>query len=339
MLDGCGIETPRTRTVHEWTPRCASRSMLDGCGIETQPFEISAQRRVPASSFRSRSMLDGCGIENYIAKRGSWGTVRSVHPRRDRCSMAVESRPTPGGKADHRWPSGSRSMLDGCGIETLRDDRASGRAHLVVRRDRCSMAVESRHVPHLRVNPRHAGRDRCSMAVESRPPSRHHPSQGSVASRSMLDDCGIETGGCSAGSAPRGGRDRCSMSVESRPVTAPLRRRSWPSRDRCSMAVESRHVAFYGPVARTEVSRSMLDGCGIETCSDPLGLYPGGLVAIDARWLWNRDYSWRKGEPRWCSGRDRCSMAVESRPCGRSRSGALDPCSSRSMLDGCGIET
>ena len=206
-------------------------------------------------------------------------------------------------------------------------------------RDRCSMAVESRHVPHLRVNPRHAGRDRCSMAVESRPPSRHHPSQGSVASRSMLDDCGIETGGCSAGSAPRGGRDRCSMSVESRPVTAPLRRRSWPSRDRCSMAVESRHVAFYGPVARTEVSRSMLDGCGIETCSDPLGLYPGGLVAIDARWLWNRDYSWRKGEPRWCSGRDRCSMAVESRPCGRSRSGALDPCSSRSMLDGCGIET
>ena len=58
----------------------------------------------------------------------------------------------------------------------------------------------------------------------------------------------------------------------------------------------------------------MLDGCGIETCSDPLGLYPGGLVAIDARWLWNRDYSWRKGEPRWCSR-------------------------SRSMLDGCGIET
>ena len=83
----------------------------------------------------------------------------------------------------------------------------------------------------------------------------------------------------------------------------------------------------------------MLDGCGIETCSDPLGLYPGGLRS------------------------DRCSMAVESRlllaerrttvvlgsrsmldGCGIETLReiwvrSVDPCSSRSMLDGCGIET
>ena len=159
----------------------------------------------------------------------------------------------------------------------------------------------------------------------------------------MLDVCGIETG--------------------HRPTSAGV-----PGQ----VAIDARwlwnggHVAFYGPVARTEVSRSMLDGCGIETCSDPLGLYPGGFrsnrcsmavesrlllaerrttvvleVAIDARWLWNRDLAgdlgqerlrsvfvaidarwlWNRDMNRWQTynrrdrgRRDRCSMAVESRP-------------------------
>ena len=93
----------------------------------------------------------------------------------------------------------------------------------------------------------------------------------------MLDVCGIETG--------------------HRPTSQAFLAKSRSMLDGCGIET---HCALYGPVARTEVSRSMLDGCGIETCSDPLGFYPGGLVAIDARWLWNRDYSWRKGEPRWC---------------------------------------
>ena len=86
-------------------------------------------------------------------------------------------------------------------------------------------------------------------------------------------------------------------------------------------------------------SRSMLDGCGIETGfvnSAAPGQY---LVAIDARWLWNRDWERHIGTIQCCqvsrsmldgygiettppapnargrsSRRDRCSMAVESRP-------------------------
>ena len=57
----------------------------------------------------------------------------------------------------------------------------------------------------------------------------------------------------------------------------------------------------------------MLDVCGIETVSPPhVAGVPGS--------------------------RDRCSMAVESRPEEIVGSGAL-VVSSRSMLDGCGIET
>ena len=87
-------------------------------------------------------------------------------------------------------------------------------------------------------------------------------------------------------------------------------------------------------------SRSMLDGCGIETTSEALGTVspaPGRdrcSMAVESRLL--------LAERRTTvvlGSRSMLLMAVESRPCGRSRSGALDPCSSRSMLDGCGIET
>ena len=100
---------------------------------------------------------------------------------------------------------------------------------------------------------------------------------------------------------------------------------------------------------------SRLGHCNFLSCSDP-------LVAIDARWLWNRDDShvamqaarkyvaidarwlWNRDGCRLPSrgsrtlGRDRCSMAVESRPLAAAP--LVVPVSvSRSMLDGCGIET
>ena len=88
----------------------------------------------------------------------------------------------------------------------------------------------------------------------------------------------------------------------------------------------------------------MLDGCGIETEPAPISGMDLGQVAIDARWLWNRDIRTAKLvryvedvaiDARWLwnrdrsSGellftrsisRDRCSMAVESRPKTPSRS-------------------
>ena len=55
------------------------------------------------------------------------------------------------------------------------------------------------------------------------------------------------------------------------------------------MAVESRRQesVYVGVEPRT--SRSMLDGCGIETRSSHERPLRGSGVAIDARWLWNRD--------------------------------------------------
>ena len=61
-------------------------------------------------------------------------------------------------------------------------------------------------------------------------------------------------------------------------------------------------------------------------------------VAIDARWLWNRDYFGGTGYSQSCtrsrSMLDGCGIETCPPP-----SGKPAPCGSRSMLDGCGIET
>ena len=106
----------------------------------------------------------------------------------------------------------------------------------------------------------------------------------------MLDGCGIETYLTTFRRAPRaGGRDRCSMAVESRLARPAGRERRATRRDRCSMAVESR-LLFCARAQSSAVN-----------------------VAIDARWLWNRDPL----------------LPVF----------LVSTLGSRSMLDGCGIET
>ena len=44
----------------------------------------------------------------------------------------------------------------------------------------------------------------------------------------------------------------------------------------------------------------MLDGCGIETEQGCARLQPLDPVAIDARWLWNRDVGLRMGTTSTC---------------------------------------
>ena len=102
--------------------------------------------------------------------------------------------------------------------------------------------------------------DGCGIETIPDAAERHSAST----SRSMLDDCGIET-------------------------------------------------ALRDDYVRGKLSRSMLDGCGIETPA-LLSSARTPFVAIDARWLWDRDAQQRPAPP---------------------------PQSStwRSMLDGCGIET
>ena len=157
-----------------------SRSMLDGCGIETVPISVT-----PLGIIASRSMLDGCGIE----------TRESRAPRRGEPRVAI----------DARW------LWDRDGVPGFHSGtRKRGR-------DRCSMAVGSRHPPTTSSRRAGRGRDRCSMAVGS----RHSPRE------------------------PAASRER-------------------GSRDRCSMAVGSRHESADDGERRLR-------------------------VAIDARWLWDRD--------------------------------------------------
>ena len=82
----------------------------------------------------------------------------------------------------------------------------------------------------------------------------------------------------------------------------------------------------------------MLDGCGIETIDDKLSTYGEQVVAIDARWLWDRDDRAIRRRGRRCESSrsmlDGCGIETP-RP-GASISSASQ---SRSMLDGCGIET
>ena len=175
----------------------------------------------------------------------------------------------------------------------------------------------------------------------------------------MLDDCGIETSTSTRATSTSGGRDRCSMTVGSRLGRSP---------------------SFVAPGLTR--SRSMLDDCGIETTwTSPRAAIGQRRVAIDARWLWDRDnapttsssasrrlvaidarWLWdrdTRSDRRNCdlqnAGRDRCSMAVGSRQAAVRGNGRVgrDRCSmavgsrrrvrlhrsSRSMLDGCGIET
>ena len=227
MLDGCGIETlacsslaarlsgrDRCSMAVESRPLPAglrvaaaatSRSMLDGCGIETGRRPASGR-----SPSWSRSMLDGCGIET-LCDGSSSPTSR---PSRDRCSMAVESRQTvslvgrqqrPWSRsmldgcgietlvhgADPLWTGSSRSMLDGCGIET--STSISQQRICAVRRDRCSMAVESKLLgsapaPDALARSR-SMLDGCGIETHLVLTPGHHPAR----SRSMLDGCGIET--------------------------------------------------------------------------------------------------------------------------------------------------
>ena len=278
----------------------------------------------------SRSMLDGCGIETHAA-------------------------------SDHVTVDGmSRSMLDGCGIET--GQRRDGRTRQPCR-DRCSMAVGSRRVGGGSPCGRYRRRDRCSMAVGSRP-------RGS--------GCGGTRFWVAIDARWLWDRDR-----ENSNGLNPLR----CCRDRCSMAVGSRPLDSRWNHGEPLSSRSMLDGCGIETarrppaasltagrdrCSMAVGSRQGLLknscltnsrVAIDARWLWDRDldveahlFSWQSESRSMLDGcgietrlqrlgrgpgtrrRDRCSMAVGSRLSSMGRS-LPSPEESRSMLDGCGIET
>ena len=85
-------------------------------------------------------------------------------------------------------------------------------------------------------------------------------------------------------------------------------------------------------------SRSMLDDCGIETAFARCSSAPLQAVAIDARWLWDRDSAMSGSRLGSSSRRDRCSMAVGSRP-STSAIPRASCATSRSMLDGCGIET
>ena len=201
---------------------------------------------------------------------------------------------------------GSRSMLDGCGIETAAS--AARRSAFAVGRDRCSMAVESRH-------PRRAAlrRSTACVAIDARWLwDRDMPRCGYVDSV----DCG---------------RDRCSMAVESRQhraFAATLARGSRSMLDGCGIETSRRAAQ-----QRRTLSRSMLDGCGIETVGGRGSVASITLVAIDARWLWNRDAT-SAGDV-VARRRDRCSMAVESRHDAVVGQRVV----SRSMLDGCGIET
>ena len=79
------------------------------------------------------------------------------------------------------------------------------------------------------------------------------------------------------------------------------------------MAVGSRHRRCCRRRGRPS-SRSMLDGCGIETCWRDRQLASAhGEVSIDARWLWDRDSAPCDPAVPWSCCRDQYSIAVESR--------------------------
>ena len=241
-------------------------------------------------------------------------------------------------------------MLDGCGIETT--SAVGGRSRS---RDRCSMIVGSRH-PSADVHQRAItfGRDRCSMIVGSRLLEVAYGQQHRRAPRVAIDARWLWDRDAGRTPVALSRRDRCSMTVGSRPVLVLTAGRSAGRRDRCSMAVGSRLRPARCTSASRPWSRSMLDGCGIETAASAT-CNAASSVAIDARWLWDRELT-RLGRParrphvaidaRWLWDRDwlRCRAPRPSRS-------MLDGCGietsrprasrgrSRSMLDGCGIET
>ena len=213
--------------------------MLDGCGIETSSLRLWPSRRDQVAidarwlwnrdSFSIDASADADGI---VAIDARWLWNRDGDSRR----------------GDEAAQGGSRSMLDGCGIETLA----------------CSSLAA-----------RLSGRDRCSMAVESRLPRR---SANSASARCVaIDARWLWNRNCWAAHQllmPWRGRDRCSMAVESRLTWFSPPATIRPGRDRCSMAVESRQNPELPPGTAAVESRSMLDGCGIET-SLPCGeVYP-----------------------------------------------------------------
>ena len=79
--------------------------------------------------------------------------------------------------------------------------------------------------------------------------------------------------------------------------------------DGCGIETVLTPIRLPGP----DGSRSMLDGCGIETIHDKLTPTVEQVVAIDARWLWDRDEASARCDPLGPLRRDRCSMAVGSR--------------------------
>ena len=390
MLDDCGIETTTT-------PRCSgcgirSRSMLDDCGIETWScrfrvrvvigrdrcsMAVGSRRLARASHLRhgSRSMLDGCGIETSVLSwrlgvqavaidaRWLWdrdgrvsalGRASSPRSRSMLDGCGIETVHDKLRRRSSRW---SRSMLDVCGIETL---RTSERQSSSPGRDRCSMAVGSRrHVAHASLAELEAGRDRCSIAVGSRHDASQRPMLVSP-SRSMLDGCGIETtswrNSLANSRRSRSMLDSCGIETLSTERNADAR---------LAVAIDARWLwdrddVVAQPLANSRRSRSMLDGCGIETLSDNRRRQCSYRVAIDARWLWDRDdvvadvareLEAVAIDARWLWDRDTATAASSATAVRRSRS-MLDGCGiettaaqrgrscrSRSMLDGCGIET
>ena len=155
----------------------------------------------------------------------------------------------------------------------------------------------------------------------------------------MLDGCGIETAFlCARSKQRRERRDRCSMAVESRPAPPRLPRvdvgvaidaRWLWNRDRLALvnrhdqedvAIDARWLWNRDSKLRRpglcpeSRSRSMLDGCGIET-------------SLEAYWVTGR----------WWSRSMLDGCGIETKP--RVGLGSCRVVRSRSMLDGCGIET
>ena len=222
----------------------------------------------------------GSGVA--IDARWLWDQTRSSRCR-DRCSMAVGSR-LAWSTAD--YPIGSRSMLDGCGIETRGPSRCARPPSVAIDArwlwDRDSptltqlserrVAIDARWLwdRDPRVGDAHAKRrDRCSMR-----------DRDIARSRSMLDGCGIET---------RRGAPMASSAVAIDARWLWIRSRSRAA----ARAIDARWVYQTAAAeARSLGSRSMLDGCGIETrWSTRLRGHSVSRVAIDARWLWDRDRS------------------------------------------------
>ena len=105
------------------------------------------------------------------------------------------------------------------------------------------------------------------------------------------------------------------MAVESRRVKS-----NEPGSEPPEVAIDARwlwnrdHRALASQASPAPRSRSMLDGCGIETgWRDRQLASAHGEVSIDARWLWDRDSAPCDPAVPWSCCRDQYSIAVESR--------------------------